>query len=533
MSGLEMTVPDAARFPPQQPRSRRRSAGEAGPAKPDVLHLAAAGWNVVTWHLTVFVVISAAIPAVALVGWILNVPSLESGIPGLTRMNPVSALWLLAINAGWILRRRKSCAILGKALALAVACCALWRLSEYCFSSGSHLDFILFHQQVLGQAFPNKIAPNTALVLLTLGLSVGMHSHSGKWLQFSSWLALASGTFTLFALLGYAYRAASLYGIPRQTPMALNTCVAALFASLVLLADSSGFRVTKPLLMRAAGGFAARRLLPAALLLPVAMGFVKQLGLRFKWFAPDYGSALFATGNIALICFVIQRTASRLNDIDFERALQQAAVQDANQQLSATMERLVLQARELTIAQELLRIEVTRDPLTGAFNRRHLENLLRLRFEQPRSPSASFGILMIDIDHFKLLNDSFGHHAGDLALREVARIMIDSVRDGDTICRYGGEEFVAVVAQVNSQSILDCAERIRNTIGARALRIQDDLVCDVTISIGCALDSDSFSSPDELLQAADAALYCSKNLGRNRSTVWSQAARTKGAAGVQ
>ena len=157
-----------------------------------------------------------------------------------------------------------------------------------------------------------------------LGLSVGTRSDSGKWLQVSSWMALATGTFTLFALVGYAYRAASLYGVPRQTPMALNTCVAALSASLMLLADSHGFRVTKPLLVRAAGGFAARRLLPAALLLPVAMGFVKQLGLHFKWFAPDYGSALFATSNIVLICFMIQRTASGLNDIDFERALQQA-----------------------------------------------------------------------------------------------------------------------------------------------------------------------------------------------------------------
>jgi diguanylate cyclase (GGDEF)-like protein len=188
------------------------------------------------------------------------------------------------------------------------------------------------------------------------------------------------------------------------------------------------------------------------------------------------------------------------------------------------MERLVLQARELTIAQELLKIEVIRDPLTGAFNRRHLENLLRLRFDQPRSASARFGVLMIDIDNFKSLNDSFGHHVGDVALREVARILAESVRDGDTICRYGGEEFVAVVAQITSQSLLDCAERIRTAIGAGAFRAESEVVFSVTISIGCALDSNSFSSPDELLQAADAALYSSKKLGRNRTTVWGPAA---------
>jgi diguanylate cyclase (GGDEF)-like protein len=407
---------------------------------------------------------------------------------------------------------------------LAVASSAVLRLAEYCLSAKSVLDFVLFHQRVLDQPFPNRIAPNTAVGLLVLGLSVGTRSDSGKWLQVSSWMALASGTFTLFALVGYAYRAASLYGVHRQTPMALNTCIAALFASPMLLANSHGFRVTKPLLIRAAGGFAARRLLPAALFLPVAMGFVKQLGLRFNWFAPDYGSALFATSKIVLICFVIQRTASGLNDIDFDRALQQAAVQEANQLLSATMERLVLQARELTTAQELLKIEVIGDPLTGAFNRRHLENLLRLRFDQPRSASARFGVLMIDIDNFKSLNDSFGHHVGDVGLREVARIMAESVRDGDTICRYGGEEFVAVVAQITSQSLQDCAERIRAAIGAGVFRAETDVVLSVTISIGCVLHANSFSSPDELLQAADAALYSSKNLGRNRTTVWRPAA---------
>lgn len=90
------------------------------------------GLNAAPRHLIVFAVISASIPAVALLGWTLNVPSLESGIPGVTRMNPVTALCLLAINAGWILRKRRSYAIFGKALALAVASCAALRLAEYC-----------------------------------------------------------------------------------------------------------------------------------------------------------------------------------------------------------------------------------------------------------------------------------------------------------------------------------------------------------------------------------------------------------------
>jgi diguanylate cyclase (GGDEF)-like protein len=468
----------------------------------------------------VMAAISAAIPAVALLGWILNVPSLESAIPGVTRMNPMTAVCLLAVNAGWVLRRHRHYAILGKVLALAAAGCAAFRLYEYCSSSSSILDFILFHQRILDQAFPNKIAPNAAFAPLVLGLSVGTHSYSGKRLEFSSWLALAGGAFTFFALLGYAYQAALLYAIPRQTPMALNTCIAALFASLVLLSGADGFRVTKPLRARAAGGYVARRLLPAALLLPVAMGLIKQVGERFKWFAPGYGVALFATGDIALICFVIQRTASRLNDIDFERARHQAAVQNANLQLSEITERLTLQARELNLAQELLKIEAVRDPLTGAFNRRHLENLLRLTFNQPRNESTCFGVLMIDIDHFKLLNDSLGHQSGDTALREVAPIMAESARDGDTICRYSGEEFVAVVAQVTNQSLLACAERIRTAVCAATVPVENDAVFKVTISIGGALDCNSFSSPAEMLHAADSALYCSKDQGRNRTTIW-------------
>jgi diguanylate cyclase (GGDEF)-like protein len=463
----------------------------------------------------------ALIPLLALVGWTLDLPPLESGIPGLTRMNPVTGLCLLALAAGWLqgrspqLRKSLRWGGLGRSLAFAAAGCAAVRLIQYGFSDRSWLDFALFHDRILNQRFPNRIAPNTALVLTALGLSAATRRRGEpRRFDLSPWLALAGTTFTFAALLGYAYRAASLYRIPQQTPMALNTCLAALLVGTGMLADVDDFCVTRPLFSNGAGGIAARRLLPSALLLPVAMGFFNQLGERQAWFAPDIGEAVFATGSIVLICFVIQRTACRLNEVDAERASHFRSLQAANRQLSEAMERVMDQARELTVAHEVLKIEAVRDPLTGAFNRRHLENLLRFRFGLARS-EPGFGLLMIDIDHFKALNDSQGHPAGDVVLQDVARTLIAKVGDGDAVCRYGGEEFAVVVGHRTQRELVECADEIRRAIASLEFSFAGTSVR-VTVSIGCALYDDTFSSPEELLREADRALYTAKRSGKNR-----------------
>jgi len=156
-----------------------------------------------------------------------------------------------------------------------------------------------------------------------------------------------------------------------------------------------------------------------------------------------------------------------------------------------------------------LELAVT-DPLTGLRNRRfvrrHLDQLLR-----SGTPAAA---VMIDVDRFKGLNDRYGHAAGDVALREVASRLRDNVRASDVVARFGGEEFLVVMAEAGPEDIAAVAERLRASVASAPLRIGSDLVA-LTISLGTAFGGPGVSV-DALLSAADAALYRAKAAGRNR-----------------
>ncbi|HET6309364.1 MAG TPA: GGDEF domain-containing protein, partial [Rhodopila sp.] len=163
-----------------------------------------------------------------------------------------------------------------------------------------------------------------------------------------------------------------------------------------------------------------------------------------------------------------------------------------------------------------LRNQALRDGLTGLYNRRFLEEMLdRLTLEAQRR-NVPLSAIMIDLDHFKRLNDQHGHSAGDAALREVARIVMASVRVTDIACRYGGEELLVLLPDCSLDHAAQVAEQLR-------LRIESlsDLANgqSVTASFGVASTADSATQPGELVKVADAALYQAKRLGRNRVEV--------------
>lgn len=169
---------------------------------------------------------------------------------------------------------------------------------------------------------------------------------------------------------------------------------------------------------------------------------------------------------------------------------------------------------------ETLHNESVRDSLTGLFNRRYFDDALEREMAVCRRYNTSLAVLMLDLDHFKSINDSQGHAAGDDVLREFARIMRSAFRESDVVCRYGGEEF-AVIIHTGMQDGFARAE------GFRKLVADADLIPGrlVTTSIGLA-SSTEFATPGELLQAADSALYQAKNNGRNRTCCTSTAPAT-------
>jgi diguanylate cyclase (GGDEF)-like protein len=124
--------------------------------------------------------------------------------------------------------------------------------------------------------------------------------------------------------------------------------------------------------------------------------------------------------------------------------------------------------------------------------------------------------MVLDIDHFKRINDSYGHDVGDRVLERVAEVLRSCIRGTDVVCRYGGEEFVVVGADSDLDSSLKCAERLRHAVETEVSAAFAQLERPVTVSIGVALRNESTRTPEMLLKAADEALYIAKQSGRNR-----------------
>jgi diguanylate cyclase (GGDEF)-like protein len=158
------------------------------------------------------------------------------------------------------------------------------------------------------------------------------------------------------------------------------------------------------------------------------------------------------------------------------------------------------------------------DALTGIANRRHFEEILEIEWRRAFRAKTPLTLLMLDIDYFKLYNDTFGHRAGDLCLATVAKALDESVqRAGDLMARYGGEEFAAILTGTDEPGGAEVAERLRAAVEQLGIKRSDDSTQVVTISIGVAAGiPGEVSSHEVLLAAADKALYAAKGAGRNR-----------------
>ena len=178
--------------------------------------------------------------------------------------------------------------------------------------------------------------------------------------------------------------------------------------------------------------------------------------------------------------------------------------------------RIVALQQQLIEAREALRVQATRDSLTGLFNRRAINDWLDRSLSSCERDGRPLGLLVLDLDHFKRINDSFGHPAGDAVLREVASRLKAQLRRSDGVGRYGGEEFLVVLPGCDETHTLMAAERIRGGL-AGAPMIYREAVIPVTCSVGASvwMPSDP-KSTEYLIREADKALYLSKTRGRDQ-----------------
>lgn len=182
----------------------------------------------------------------------------------------------------------------------------------------------------------------------------------------------------------------------------------------------------------------------------------------------------------------------------------------------------------LQIALDLQRVTILEqesiiDPVIGIFNRRYLDRRLEEEFARARRHKLPLSVLMLDIDRFKNVNDTYGHPAGDLILRRLGELILGEVRTGDVVARYGGEEILVIAVNTPPASAAALAERIRRKVESYAFQIPGDHNCQqtvhVTISAGVGGFNENCRSCAHLLQQVDEALYCAKNNGRNRITL--------------
>jgi diguanylate cyclase (GGDEF)-like protein len=203
-----------------------------------------------------------------------------------------------------------------------------------------------------------------------------------------------------------------------------------------------------------------------------------------------------------------QQRRAALNLIDEAQAAREE-VEKVNRELSARLE-------EIQLLQVQLQEQAIRDPLTTCYNRRFLIENLEREFSRALREGYPISIIMLDIDHFKNVNDAFGHAAGDEVLRAVGQMMLHYNRQSDIVARYGGEEFILMLPNVPLQTAISRAEELREMI-LSSQHIVGENTLQVTASMGVAGFPDHGRVYEEVIRAADKALYVAKNSGRNRT----------------
>lgn len=258
------------------------------------------------------------------------------------------------------------------------------------------------------------------------------------------------------------------------------------------------------------------------------LGFIIRTGVSLRmtgcdpemerWFgAEPFGVGEQPTGSLLAVALNVGGQAIGALSIQAEASDAYTSDDlDVLETLAATAAIAIQNARLFNQVQEL----ATLDALTGVANRRHFFDLARREVERAERYHHPLSLLMIDVDHFKQFNDTYGHVAGDQALRAIAARLRDNLRENDSIGRFGGEEFLVLLPETGSEQALQVAERLRGAIGARPITTDEGEV-GVTVSIGVASCAGARQplSVEQLLKRADDALYVAKRRGRNQIQV--------------
>ncbi len=208
-----------------------------------------------------------------------------------------------------------------------------------------------------------------------------------------------------------------------------------------------------------------------------------------------------------------------IDDLCFCNGRRQSNGCERRLKLAKTLaEQISLAFANLTL-RETLKYQSVRDPLTGLFNRRYMEEALNRELLRAARKATPVSVVMLDIDHFKRFNDTHGHDAGDMVLREFGSLLRLQVRGGDFACRYGGEEFLLIMSETDSETACQRVETLRARVATMPVRLRGETLEPITLSMGVAEFPTHGNSADQMISAADGALYRAKREGRDRVVV--------------
>lgn len=264
---------------------------------------------------------------------------------------------------------------------------------------------------------------------------------------------------------------------------------------------------------------------------PVAKYFLEKIGKtpllgnykisEHQWLFKELSAE---TGSIAVLPFV--RRGQSIGCLALFSKKTERYSPDAASELLQRLGAITAICAENCLNSEHLRRLGMTDALTGLANRRELEKRMRVEVSRCLRESVPLSCLYLDVDHFKQVNDVYGHDTGDHVLKKVAAIMVEAVRLGDVVARFGGEEFVIVLPGISGTIAMETAERIRQAVEHAKIAVGDKQCLDITISIGLASFSseknsigDSAEISGQIIARADRALMRAKEQGRNRVLV--------------
>ena len=185
--------------------------------------------------------------------------------------------------------------------------------------------------------------------------------------------------------------------------------------------------------------------------------------------------------------------------------------------------RILKLEEQLMQARQQMEILAMHDGLTGLLNRRAIEEYAEAEFSIASRKERAMSVILVDIDHFKNVNDQFGHKFGDHTLQQVAKVLTNNLRNYDRVGRWGGEEFVLILPDTQLKDAATVAERVRVQMAQMKISLEDGGTFSVHISLGVACTASQFSSLTKLIDASDQALYQAKQTGRNRVCIFEAA----------